>query len=486
MKLIRILSLAVLSLLFAFSALADLASYTVPLPAPSPVLSTSIDDIPPSAINALLYDGTLHPARANFLLSYIEVNANDQRVWFNPAAAEALAAICYNRRYRADANSPWYWQYSVSPVLQVVTDNPGVQPWNRPPSIVTSQVLYDPVNQFYSGSAYYPFIMYTVWQPSTCNGVVGGFLHISFSSDGTTWSAPRQVIRPGGSEYPCWSGHLNTMAVESAGAVYDGAQIYLSAVEGDFTLLADPNNMDNPYTYIATSARSSPGTVWFYDNPNISAQNLVGNSWSYGTTYGSGSPINRFYTYQYFFNMQLAYDDVHGDIYLSRAYPYGYDRIGGGGYPVTPFATIVYDKKLVNPENGLQTTVEGCAGSPGTLPNRIQIYKKHIGALSNFGSLGTSYWTLVADYGLDVGYLAASNPNNPFGSPFNPPANQYMQTNVGRDLMSANFVTDGFGHLKFYNSTAYFLGGDGYASLLSRGPCRVTGLERSTLYALPQ
>jgi hypothetical protein len=470
----------------ASTAWADLASYSPALPASSPVPSASIDDIPPAATNVLTYDGTLKPSHANFMMSYLEINENDQRVWFNPQALETTAVICYNRRYRSDVSSPWQWQYSASPVVQVITDNPGTQ---RPPSIATASVLYDPVNQFFSGSAYYPFIMYVIWQPSACNGVagVGGFIHVSFSSDGTSWTSPREATRFGRSSFPCWPGHSNVVPAEEAGVAYDGSTIYFAWQEGTNSILAQRVNMDAPQVHIGYATRNNPWIITPYPADAMSGQNVINNSY----TYGDPARQSRYTAYSYFFNMQMAYDAVHGDVYLSRAYPYGYDRGSNGpsDYPletVTPHYSIVYDRKMTNPETGLATKVEGCVGSPATYPNRIQVYKKHIGSLSNFSSLATGYWTLVLDYGLDVGYLAAQSLSLPHGPAFNPPANQYLQTDVGRDLTSAVFLTDRWGQLKFYGSTAYMLAGEGFASSLSRGPCRVTGNERAFAYPLPQ
>src|SRR5438045_5297697 len=115
-RLKRTFAVAMLFLCFLASGL---SAQTCPtLPAPSPVLSTRQDDIPPAA-NSLLINrhGSYFAPRPNHVLAYVQISNIEEDVWFGVDAGPSYGKVYYNRRYRADTTQPWYWQYSQSPAL---------------------------------------------------------------------------------------------------------------------------------------------------------------------------------------------------------------------------------------------------------------------------------------------------------------------------------------------------------------------------------
>src|SRR5689334_4054858 len=73
------------------------------LPSASPVLSSSPDAIPATAEDIVTYTGAYAKARANHNFSFVQISANEQKVWFGVDANPSLNKAFYNRRYRADS-----------------------------------------------------------------------------------------------------------------------------------------------------------------------------------------------------------------------------------------------------------------------------------------------------------------------------------------------------------------------------------------------
>jgi hypothetical protein len=103
----------------------------------------------------------------------------------------------------------------------------------------------------------------------------------------------------------------------------------------------------------------------------------------------------------------------------------------------------------------------------------------YIGTLSNMSAVLTGTWTLVGDYGGNVGYsnavLDAGDTNN------SSPRTDALQQNVGRDYGYINFVRYGNGNLAPNGSYGQFLGADSYKLSKGYGYFHVTGQEKSTL-----
>src|SRR5258708_37938385 len=84
----------------------------------SPVLSSAADDIPHTGDHILTYTGAHAAGPANHNISFIQTGTNEQKVWFfTDNTSLDHQHVYYNRRFRANSSSPWYWQYSVSPAV---------------------------------------------------------------------------------------------------------------------------------------------------------------------------------------------------------------------------------------------------------------------------------------------------------------------------------------------------------------------------------
>jgi hypothetical protein len=461
-----------LSLILAVAFSAPLLAQC-PLPADSPVLSSSVDDIPVTNDSIYTYPaGTTATARANHRVAFVQISSNEQRVYFavDGGTVGSVGGIYYNRRTRADANSPWYWQFSRSPLLCGGTDFgfPGL-------------VLYSDTPKYgpdYSSS--YKFALLGAIQPTACNGVsgAGGFLTVTFSNDGISWTAPRIVQDFWGSQtFPCDpDAGVPVTAELVTGFDLGNGYVGLITMSGDNSRLAQ----------LGTYGNNTEAYLWRVDGHNM----VNGFPWS-GTTpqglsnaglflpqgTGSGCYPARTQTYGYFFNIDAAYDAAGGDIYVSRGYPFPFDRDYTGFScqwvaPATPGASQTVD--VVYNDHYIQ----GCKSSPATLPNRVQIYKMHIGALTNLNTLLTGTWSLVTDLGGSVGY------ENIF---YNNGSNQALvagQTNIGADWAALTFLRDATGNMLFNGNQYTVLGGDTFMKSKAVGQCRVTGLERVTQMTL--
>lgn len=459
------LSLAVVVLALLLTVSPAFAQSCPTLPANSPVPAPSLDTIPPGTGQILTYTGSYAPGKANGRFAVAWTNLNEQKVWFGVDSAPPDGKVYYNRRYRLSDTGPWYWQYSTSvPIIDHGDSSTG-----------PNSVLYDPNYKFRDPvTGYnYRYAMYSVSQPRLCDGVVLGFLYVSFSIDGTCWTGLRQVTRAGGPSFACLPGVTDTVPVETAAAIDSGTQIYLMGIEGDTTPLKDPAQMDRTQTYIGTTTYTNPHILNLIGSAEVSASGIVSPS---GVTSGD---ITRYRPYNYFMNMDMTFDESTGYLYVGRAYPYPFDRNAVNEPATTPCQWQSEVAYLWDSTREDWAPVQGCLAPPGTLPNRIQVYKMYIGSLSNLSAVLTGTWTLVGDYGGGVGYsnsvLAACDINN------TTPLTDPRQQNVGRDYAYVNFLRYGRGNLAPNGSYASLLAADSYKLSKGYGYCYVTGDEASTL-----
>ena len=469
----------------------DAQSCPYMLPPDSPVLSTSPDDIPPAnGARLLTWQGTMFYARPNHQLAFVQTGPNEQRVWFaiavdfvsdpenpNDPPPNSPLTIYYNRRYRANESSPWYWQWSQSVALNIsppVNAQSGFGP-----------VLYSPTPKYSAGpgGTLYRYVMYGLFQPAACNGPVGGYGMVTFSNDGTCWTNTYLLHRSGG---PCDQCGVNLgcelVPVEAIGAVDGGDQIYLLGMEGDNSILVQQANMDHNYASWGVASPTNAALITITPNRDVSDAGLF-------------KPLafndneffipNRYRSYAYFFNLAMAWDATAGDLYVTRGYPYPYDRCNTcGPYIRIPTncqevteACPAYPRELLNWNYGIWQSVANCGGTAGLYPNRYQIYKMHLGTLSNFDLVHSGTWTLVADRGNNVGYeTQLTGLSTPLVA---------GQTSGDRDAGSAAFLVNGSGHIVRTNGLGYVFAGSTIREHLSVGPCLTTGNERVVLNTVP-
>ncbi|HYM60699.1 MAG TPA: hypothetical protein VEZ11_07390 [Thermoanaerobaculia bacterium] len=442
------------------------------LPSDSPVLSTSPADIPASGQQVLTYTGSYAPLHANINMSFVQMGPNEQRVWFG---LDGNAGLFFNRRYRADGNSPWYWQYSVS------------QPVGGTDGNSATAVLYSATPKYVDArtGTTYEFLAYQIGQPAACDNQVGGFIEIAFSHNGICWTASRPMVS-GGPNYPCAPNLFAPLAAEQVTAIDTGVYVMIVTVEGDLAKLvpsdwfARMTAMNRTQTYIGYANYSDP---WNYRPINrVPGELSASGIFSPAFAFDWNGP--RYQPYNYFINLQMAWDAGNGDFYIGRGYPYPFDRGSRNQYDqpttnATPLVSQSANTYLNDPNTGMPTLVGGCKSGPGLLPNRIQIYKMHIGSLDNILQLTTGTWTLVADYGHDSGYGNTLN-----GYVATTPL-MAGQTNRSRDWGAISFLHDTQGFLVRDPSGSYAFGSDTFEYSKSHGPCYVTGLETQSLLALP-
>jgi hypothetical protein len=476
----RNLAIAMLFLLFCIAL--DVRCQPVcpsNFPAESPVPSYSPDDIPATNVDIVTYTGAYAKAQANHNMAFVQISPNDQRVWFFVDPGSAGPFTFYNRRVRDTETSPWYWSYSYSPAVTV----------SGP-----SAVLYSPTPRYFDSASgsWYKFLMYQIQQPSACNGVVAGFLYISFSNDGICWTPSQRATHSGGPSFPCLPGATDTIPIEQMSAIDGGGdQIWLVGVEGNANELAPApdytglrwSHMSRTLTNVGWAYLWSPGWVTLL-TPSFELS--VG-----GMFLPTNGPANlccsdRYFPYAYFLNMQIAYDQSTGEFFIGRGYPYSFDRgsreafgyLDDPYYNNAPSWDQIVDRTIPGPRG--DQSVEGCADVPYLFPNRIQVYKMAIGSLSNISQITTGGWTLVADLGGGGGYPFRTMSPYTTSTPL-----VAGQTNYGRDFGAVSFLRDGQGNLVRIDGVRYIFGSDTLRLSKGVGRCRTTGLERETLVAIP-
>lgn len=440
----------------------------------SPVLSTSPDDVPPAENAWLINDsGVAALARPNHQVAFIQTGPNEQKIWFSldfgvqDNTPAPTWGVFYNRRYRADANSPWYWEFTNS---KSVTSF----------SAFVDAVLYSPTAKYYDQYGQpHKYIMFLVNQPQACDGPIAGFAMESFSDNGTCWTPMIPMNHLGGPSADC-APELGSDLVqtEAFGAIDGGNTIYLVGVEGDNTSLIPYYNMWSSALTFGTVSVYSPWSLQLGPYYSGSSSGIF---LPVDPTLRASYPAdpNRYQPYAYFENMALAWDEPNGDLYISRGYPYPYDRRNDlyNCCNVPSWrqqgATFMY-----NYASSFYQKVGGCGTyAPALYPNRYQVYKMHLGTLSNWQQLYFGTWTLLSDNGNSAGYESnitlASTPL------------VMGQTNGGRDAGAASFLLDNTGRLVRNGGYGTVFAGSTLHEKLSIGPCRQTGNERIVANQIP-
>jgi hypothetical protein len=456
----------------------------------SPILSNSPDDIPPAETGyELTYAGSYVLAKADHWVTFIQTGPNEQKVWFslNVVYPDYNAyPVYYNRRYRADGNSPWYWEFTYSKAITSWTNFPNAVLYSATPKYVDR-----------NGVAH-KYAMYLDYQPPACNGVTFGPITVAYSDDGVCWSAINGVYQSGGGvDLPCAGslvgGDSGLISNEGVSVIDGGDTIYIIWVEGDGSTLVN-GYLDQPYAHWGTISPSSSYLVSVPNStvatPCLAPENFFA-AQHWVSSCGEFNPLvhpvsvsdpdpDRFRSYGYFFNLSAAWDSANGDLYVSRGYPYPYDRhaVNCGDYcAIFPAFYQQTETLAYNIYEGHNESTSGCGGgSVAGYPNRYQVYKMHIGTLANFSQIHTGTWTLVSDNGNSHGYEQEG-----FGVPF---ALVSGQTSGTRDAGVASFLRDGAGFL-IRNGTATIFAGSTARESLSQGPCVNTGNERNVAVAIP-
>lgn len=439
------------------------------MPPATPIAAPNPDDIPRAEGAWLLtYNGSWFEGKQNHVMGFVQTTPDEQKVWFTVNSTPHYTRVFYNRRYRTSSTAPWQWMYSKS---VKILDLPS------PGSAVVNAVLYSPTAKYRpgtGGSTLYKYAMFITYQPKACDGQIMGFAMVSYSNDGLCWTTAIPLQHPGGPSAEC-APELGTwlVQVESFDVIDGGDKIYLIGMEGSVPAAIDWNNMDRTFTSWGYAMPTTSATVTIPANPELSVSGIV-------SPEGIPRTDDRFKTYSYLINPAMAWDADNGDLYVTRGYPYPFDRRHdlAPTSPTVPsydqaFETFIYNYLLDAPQH-----VEGCPASPATFPNRVQIYKMHLGTLSNFSQVSTGTWTLVSDIGNNVGYAYSTITNN---IPIAPP-----QTSVGRDYGAASFMRTGTGALQLVDGNAYMFAATQYLTPLSVGQCRSTGLDRSYLTVVPR
>lgn len=224
------------------------------LPPDSLISAPTLDSIPPGSYTILTHTGVRAEVTANGRLAVVEMNDNEQRVWFGPDTSPGTGRIYYNRRYRATVSSPWYWQYSKS--IQIM--NLGGTSAGPNSVLYSATPKYQDAND--ASHPLYKWVMYLVSQPSDCDGAVGGILYAAYSNDGVCWTGLRQARRIGGPSFPCSEGS-EVVPIESIAAIDGGSTIYFLHVEGDLAPLLQESEMNRSASYISTATTQRPDRV---------------------------------------------------------------------------------------------------------------------------------------------------------------------------------------------------------------------------------
>ena len=281
----------------------------------------------------------------------------------------------------------------------------------------------------------------------------------------------------------------NLVPVEALGAIDSGSTIYLMGMEGDNGLLNNIWEMSNNHVAWGTSYPWDAETVMITTDPSMSGSGLFS---PHAFPENDMAWPERYRSYLYFFNMAIAWDNVNGDLYVTRGYPYPYDRCAAqGGAQCNPFGnnglqikvptyTQDWGSTVWNPYFYSNQSVSDCGGSLALYPNRYQIYKMHLGDLSNFSQVHTGTWSLLADRGNNLGYESYFT-----SYPYQSTPLVAGQSSGTRDAGAASFMVDNAGQLVRTNGVGYVFAGSTLREHLSVGPCQTTGNERIVMDPIP-
>jgi hypothetical protein len=436
------------------------------LPPDTPLQSASIDDIPAAGnVHYIVWPGAYMPLPANHRIAVAQINENEQRVYYAVDHTLGSGYIYYNRRYRANSSSPWYWQYSQS----VFTS--GLTYIGMP-----SSVLYSPTPKYGAGYPLYKYAMYGINQPWECNGPMAGVVMVAFSNDGVCWTAPVPVQGSHGNMDECAPQFFGAEMGEMLAAFDTGSYVAVIVMSGDNVNLATTVDMNTSGAYLLWSPYSGMGALANYVYPGTSE---VSSNGLFRPLAAPNMCFNdRYRSYGYLENLDAAYDPVTGYLYMSRGYPYPFDRgwVTGTACPDTP-GPLSPSCGQTNELFYNGANIEGCAASPASYPNRLQVYRMYIGPLSNLAAITTGTWTLITDVGNSAGYTLNSCTSHPLVA---------GQTNAGRDWAAATFLRDGAGNVVVENGNVTYFAGDTFRMTKSIGPCRTTGAERLTARTTPR
>lgn len=415
-----------------------------------PVLSSSPADIPATVATSINSDGATFRTKANLLVAMIQLNENEQRVWFGVDSDLNISEVFSNRRSRANSTSPWYWDRDVSSAT-ILNDAQA--------SVQATDVFYSDTPAFRDvrTGTWYKYVMYLVYQ-LPCTPAVAGHIQVAFSNDGTTWTDRAYATYANGPtpSVECtlttdWGSSVvgvTGIKVEAMSAVRDptSGRIHIVGVEGDTAFLANPSMMSQTQTYRGWAESSNPALI--YRGNQISSAGLFNPRLP-------GTVGDQYETYHYFINLGMTYDASSGTLYLGRGYPYPFTRDQGS--PVTP----------------CEMQYASCKPSPETLPNRIQIYKMNIGSLASISVIDAGTWVLVGDFGHMSGYRNVFSSASCMNTPLQP-----NQTNNNKDYASVSFLRDRNGHAQLVGGQLQVLAGDSEELYKSQGnACFVTGSE---------
>ena len=259
----RVQALALAASITLFAAVPAVAQSCPTVPPDSPIPAPTLDSIPRGSGQIINYQGNYFSAPANGRFAVTQISENEQKVWFGADSAPPDGRVYYNRRYRANSSSPWYWQYSTSVTVIDHGDS----------STGPNTVLYSPTPKYrdyldITGNRYH-YVMYSVSQPRACDGVILGFVYVSFSNDGICWTGLRQAIRTGGPSFDCLPGATDTVPVETMAAIDGGSTIYLMGIEGNAAELIDYTQMNRSQTYVGTATPDNPHYITLLPYPEV-------------------------------------------------------------------------------------------------------------------------------------------------------------------------------------------------------------------------
>jgi len=258
------------------------------------------------------------------------------------------------------------WTYPESIAVVTYPENDG--------AVAVADIIANSTAIFYNtaDATHYKQVMYITNQTTNWKGFSWGVLDVAFSNDGINWVGPYTVNTPG--SYSCSS----AICVENVGVIWNGSNLLIFGVEGDFTkqLLAGAMTDGSTLTYVYLASPADPRSASepFPGTPvsstGIQAYDDVGYTPSY-----------------ILWNCTFCFSPDYQTVYMTRGYAYASD------YPYGP-GVVGSD---VPCEAGSY-----CATGITTYPNRAQVYSMYIGV--DVTNVFTGTWNLIYDIGYGQGY----------------------------------------------------------------------------------